>query len=121
MNIEQLREFCLSVKGCSESFPFGEDTLVFKVMGKMFAYVGLERHEGDFWLNLKCDPQRSTELREQFSYIFKGYYCGDTLLWNTVCVEQAPDKQLKELILHSRDEVIKKLSKKKQKEYNDLP
>ncbi|MDR0790699.1 MAG: MmcQ/YjbR family DNA-binding protein [Bacteroidales bacterium] len=121
MNIEQLRELCLSVKGASESCPFGDDTLVFKVMGKMFAFVGLERHNGDFWLNLKCNPQRSMELRERYSYIFKPYHSTDNLLWNTICVEQTPDTQLQELIFHSRDEVIKKLPKKKQQEYNDLP
>ena len=120
MNIEEVREFCLSVKGATESMPFDENTIVFKVMGKMFAYLGLERRDDDFWLNLKCDPERSMRLREEYSYIRRPYHAGDTYLWNTVCVLQTPDTQLKELILHSRDEVIRKLSRKKQEEYGSL-
>ncbi|MDR1724998.1 MAG: MmcQ/YjbR family DNA-binding protein [Bacteroidales bacterium] len=119
MNIEELRDFCMSVKGAEESFPFGDDTLVFKVMGKMFAYVGLERHNGDLLLNMKCDPQRSIWLREHFEYVKKPVHAGDTYQWNSICFEKMDDELLKELIIHSRDEVIKKLSKKKQQEYRN--
>jgi predicted DNA-binding protein (MmcQ/YjbR family) len=120
VDIEEVREFCLSVKGAGESMPFDDKTVVFKVMGKMFAYLGLERRDDDFWLSLKCDPERSMELRERYPYIRKAHYAGDTYLWNTVCVLQTPDAQLKELILHSRDEVIRKLSRKKQEEYRNM-
>ncbi|MDR1847121.1 MAG: MmcQ/YjbR family DNA-binding protein [Bacteroidales bacterium] len=120
MNIEELREFCLSVKGASESMPFDDNTLVFKVMGKIFALVALEQKDGGRWLNLKCDPQKSIELRERYAYIKQGWHMNG-LYWNTVYFEMGmPDKQLKELILHSKDEVIKKLPKKKQEEYNQM-
>ena len=65
MNFEELREYCLSKIGASESFPFDEHTLVFKVMGKMFAITSLEDEE--IRVNLKCDPNRSLELREMFN------------------------------------------------------
>lgn len=54
MNIEELRIYCLSIKGAEECFPFDETTLVFKVMGKMFGYAGLEAGNGDFSISLKC-------------------------------------------------------------------
>ena len=67
MNIEELREYCLSVKGATECMPFDEDTLVFKVMGKMFTYTGLRPKNGEFWANMKCDPEKSTELMEKYN------------------------------------------------------
>ena len=57
MNIEELREYCLSVKGATECMPFDEDTLVFKVMGKMFTYTGLRPKNAEFWANMKWDPE----------------------------------------------------------------
>jgi predicted DNA-binding protein (MmcQ/YjbR family) len=63
MDIEAFRDYCLSKKGTDESFPFDEKTLVFKVMGKMFALAGLEASPSS--ANLKCDPERATELREE--------------------------------------------------------
>lgn len=117
MNIEELHEYCISVKGASESFPFDESTLVFKIMNKMFAYIGLEPKDGVFFVNLKCDPTRSIELREQYEGVTKGYHtAGD--MWNSVYINSdVPDKLIKELIQHSVDEVIKKLPKYKQNEY----
>lgn len=120
MNIEEAREACLSIKGASESFPFGEDTLVFKVMDKMFAYMGLEAKDGEFWLNLKCDPERAIELRERFNGIFPGYH-SNKKYWNSIVLDSdVPHKLIKELIQHSVDEVIKKLPKVKQNEYNNI-
>jgi len=117
MNIEEVREVCLSVKGATESFPFGEDVLVFKVMNKMFAYTALEPKDGEFWLTLKCDPERVIELREHYEGIRPGFHA-DKKYWNTVVIESdVPDGLLEELIHHSVDEVIKKLSKVKQNEY----
>lgn len=119
MNIEEAREACLSIKGATESFPFGEDTLVFKVMDKMFAYMGLEARNGEFWLNVKCDPEKAIELREQYSGIFPGYH-SNKKYWNSIVLKSdVPDKVIKELIQHSVDEVIKKLPKIKQNEYNN--
>ncbi|MDH6354888.1 putative DNA-binding protein (MmcQ/YjbR family) [Dysgonomonas sp. PH5-45] len=121
MNIEEVREFCLSVKGAEECFPFDETTLVFKVMGKMFAYMGLERHGSDFMVNLKCDPEKAVELREQYDCVIPGYH-SNKKYWNSIFLEQGmPDEELKGWILHSVSEVIKGLPKKKQEEYKNLP
>ena len=121
MNIEQLREECLKIKGAEESFPFDEDTMVFKVMGKMFAFVGLTPKNGEFLVSMKCNPERSADLRERYAGITKGFYCGNTLKWNSVYLNSdVPDKLIKELIQHSADEVVGGLSKKLQKEYFEM-
>lgn len=117
MNIEEAREFCISIKGATESFPFDETTLVFKVMGKMFVYTSLTPKDGLFKLEMKCAPERSIELREQYEGVTHGMHT-TTFLWNSVYLNSdVPDSLIKELILHSVDEVIKKLPKKKQEEY----
>lgn len=121
MNIEELRTHCLSVKGASEGFPFGKDILVFKIMDKMFAYVGLSPKNGEFFVNLKCDPGKAIELRDIYNGIKRGQHTTG-LMWNSVYIESdIPDKVIKELIDHSVDEVIKKLPKKKQEEYRNIP
>ena len=120
MNIEELREYCLSVKGATESFPFDETTLVFKIMGKMFAYTGLNPKDGQFKVDLKCDPEKSSELREKYEGVRHGTHTHG-LLWNAVCLtSDVPDMLIKELIEHSVEEVIQKLPKKKQEEYKML-
>lgn len=120
MNIEEVREFCLSVKGAEECFPFDDTVLVFKVMDKMFAFMSLDRKEQGFMMNLKCDPEYAIELREHYEYVIPGYH-SNKKYWNSVYIEEVKkDTDLKEWILHSVDEVIKKLPKKKQIEYNDL-
>lgn len=120
MNIEEAREFCLSVKGASESFPFDEYVLVFKVMEKMFAYVPLNPKDGRFRISMKCDPERSTELRERYNGIIKGDHTTSNM-WNAVYIESdVPDYLIKELIQHSVDEVIKKMPQKKQEEYYNI-
>lgn len=114
MNVEQVREYCLSKKGTTESFPFDEHTLVFKVMGKMFALVALERMP--FQINLKCDPERAIELREEYDgVIIPGYHMSKTH-WNTVYVEQLPAEFVIELIDHSYQLVVDKLPKKTKEE-----
>ncbi|HCY81681.1 MAG TPA: MmcQ-like protein, partial [Xanthomarina gelatinilytica] len=68
MNIEELRKYCISKKGVTEDFPFDIDTLVFKVLGKMFVLVGLKKWEaGEKAINLKCDPEYAQELRAEYS------------------------------------------------------
>lgn len=120
MNIEEVREACVSIKGATESFPFGDDTLVYKVMDKMFAYMGLESRDGEFWLNVKCDPEKAIELRERYNGVRPGYH-SNKKYWNTIVIESdVSDVLIKELIQHSVDEVIKKLPKVKQAEYNNL-
>jgi len=121
MNIEELREYCISIKGATESFPFDETTLVFKVMEKMFAYIGLEPKDGQFAVNLKCAPEKSIELRERYQGVRNGIHMPQGFLWNAVHLESdVPDKLIQELIEHSVEEVIKKLPKKKQQEYKEL-
>ena len=117
MNIEEFREKCLSIKGSTESFPFiDKRILTFKVMDKMFAYTFLESKDGVFRVNLKCDPERSVELRERYNGIVQTDF--KTLLWNQLIIDSdIPDQLISELIQHSVDEVVKKLSKKKREEY----
>ncbi len=119
MNIEELREYCISIKRSSESLPFIDPSvLVFKVMDKMFAYIALNPKDGIFKVNLKCDPEKSIKLRERYHGITATDF--KTLLWNTVYLESdVPDKLVEELISHSADEVIRKLPKKKQEEYRN--
>lgn len=106
MNIEEFREYCMSKPGVTEEFPFGEDTLVFKVMGKMFALTNLE---GDWSLNLKCDPERAIELREKFPAIQPGYHMSK-VHWNTVMMDGSLNRNLiLELIDHSYQLVVDKL------------
>lgn len=118
MNVEELRELCISKKGVTEEFPFDESTLVFKVMGKMFALVALERLP--LQCNLKCDPERAVELREEYDgVIIPGYHMSKKH-WNTLFVEQLPPKLIIELIDHSYDLVAASLTKKLQQELQNL-
>jgi len=118
MNIETFREHCLSIKGTTESTPFlGHNVLVFKVMDKMFAMLPLEPKDGVFWVDLKCDPTYTQELRDTYNGITPGHV-KTTMLWHRVfLVSDVPDKLIVELIRHSVDEVIKNLPKKRQDEY----
>ncbi|MDR1756348.1 MAG: MmcQ/YjbR family DNA-binding protein [Culturomica sp.] len=117
MNIEEFREYCLSIKGSTESLPFlNHHVLVFKVMDKMFAYIPLAPKDGIFRADLKCNPERSMELREKYNGITETDF--KTPLWNLVTLESdVPDRLIEELIRHSVDEVIKKLPKRKQEAY----
>jgi len=110
MNIELARAYCLSKKGATESFPFNETTLVFKVMDKMFGLMGLDKDP--FTMNLKCDPERAIELRDEYDGdIIPGFHMSKKH-WNTVFFEsELSDALLKELIDHSYDLVVSKLRK----------
>jgi predicted DNA-binding protein (MmcQ/YjbR family) len=108
MDIESFRAYCIKKKGVTEDFPFDEDTLVFKVMGKMFALVDVDLFES---INLKCLPQRSLELREQYSGITPGYHMNKNH-WNTILMDgSVPDNLIIELIDHSYDLVVQNLPK----------
>lgn len=112
MNIEEFREFCLSKKDVTESFPFDEETLVFKVNGKMFA---LTNTVGDFTMNLKCDPEKAVDLREHYSCVIPGYHM-DKKHWNTVIIDgSVPDDLLNEWIDDSYNLVVQKHKGKKSK------
>ena len=121
MNIEQLHQYCLSKKGVTEHFPFDEVTLVFKVMGKVFAITGLDSWErGETKMNLKCDPEWSQELRGQYDGINPGWHMNKKH-WNTITFnEDVSDQFAFELIDHSYDLVVKGLTKKLKAELNSL-
>lgn len=121
MNVEQYRNYCISKKGVTEHFPFDEDTLVFKVMGKMFALSSLKKwEEGMPSVNLKCDPDRALELRAQYEAVQPGYHMNKQL-WNTISINQdVPDKMILELIDHSYDLIVAGLTKKLQAELKNL-
>lgn len=110
MNIEEFRACCIDRKGVSEEFPFDSDTLVFKVMGKIFALAPLERLPPQ--ANLKCDPERALELREEYDGIIVPGYHMSKVHWNTLYFEQLPSALIRELINHSYDLVVAKLPKK---------
>jgi len=111
MNIESLREYCLSKPGAEETLPFGPDTLVYKVAGKAFLLTGLDKEQLRF--NVKCDPDKTVELREEFPCVLPGYHMNKKH-WNTIVVDGSVSvKQLKEWIDHSYELVVKPLSKKR--------
>lgn len=109
MNIEDFRNYCIAKPGVTEAFPFDNKTLVFKVMGKMFALTGIETFNS---INLKCDPELALELREDFYSIKPGYHMSKKH-WNTVEVDgDVIDKKIFELTDHSYELVVKGLTKK---------
>lgn len=118
MNIEIFREYCLSKKGVAEEFPFDETTLVFKVMGKMFALTDLEN---DFSANLKCDPEKAITLREKYTAVKPGYHMNKKH-WNTISDDgSVTDELFYSWIDDSYELVIEKLPKSKKIELLNLP
>lgn len=111
MDIEQLQEYCLSKPGVEETLPFGPDTLVYKVAGKVFLLTSLDNKDG-FRFNVKCDPTMAEELREQYACVQPGFHMNKKH-WNTIIADGSVSlKLLKEWIDHSYDLVIKGLPKK---------
>ena len=111
MNIEELRNFALSLHEVEESFPFGEDTLVFKTKNKIFLLVSLSSVPLQF--NVKCNPDRAVELREQFSSVLPGYHMNKKH-WNTIIIDgEIPRKTLCEFIQDSYVLVAGSSKKKK--------
>lgn len=84
MNIETIREHCLKKPGVTEDFPFDENTLVFRVMKKMFLLASID--EIPLRINLKCDPEKAVELRERYDSVLPGYHMNKTH-WNTVVID----------------------------------
>ena len=113
MDAESLRNYCLSKKAAEETLPFGPENLVMKVGGKIFAIFPVEP---PFTVNLKCDPERAIELREQYDAIQPGYHMNKAH-WNTIILDGSlGDKKIKELIDHSYELIVKSLPKKVQEE-----
>lgn len=110
MDIETLRTYCLSKKAVTEDFPFGEDTLVFRVMNKIFLLVSLSSNPLQF--NAKCDPDKAIELREQYDAVQPGYHMNKKH-WNTIILDGSLSTSLvKEMIDDSYALIVKSLSKK---------
>ncbi len=106
MNIEEIREHCIKKPGTEESFPFGPETLVFKVDGKIYLLLSLDAKPASF--NVKCDPEKAEALRETYSCVIPGYHMNKKH-WNTVIVDgTVPGRLLKEWIDDSYDLVRKK-------------
>lgn len=115
MNIEEVRDYCLSLPQVTEDFPFDETTLVFRIAGKIFAMVDLENTE---WFVLKCEPEYALDLREKYPEI-SGAWHMNKKYWNQLNLYGTlSDKLIQDLIRHSYNEVIKKLPKKIREEKN---
>jgi predicted DNA-binding protein (MmcQ/YjbR family) len=108
MNIEEFRDFCLSLPGATEETPFGPDTLVFKVGGKIFALTNLQTFES---FNVKCDPELAEELREQYDFVRPGFH-QNKKHWNTILVGSgATLTQQRQWITHSYQLIVTALPK----------
>lgn len=116
MQFDTVQQICLSLPLVTESFPFDEDTLVWKVAGKMFCLGSIRHFES---VNLKCEPAYAAELRERYTQIQPGYHMNKTL-WNTVYFDGLHESLIRDLIIHSYDEVVRKLPLKVQKEIQAL-
>ena len=116
MNIEELRDFCLSLKGVVESTPFDDKTLVFSIKGKMFCATDITTFE---FVNVKCNPEKAIQLREQYDEVNPGYYMNKKY-WNSIKTNgKITKEQFNEWITESYDLVIAGLPKKTQKELSE--
>jgi predicted DNA-binding protein (MmcQ/YjbR family) len=117
LNIEIFRAHCLSKKGVTEEFPFGEDVMVMKVMGKMFALASIQDFDG---ISLKADPEKAVELREHYPAVQPGYHLNKKH-WNTVLLDGSiSDKLIKSWIDESYDLVAQTLTKRQKTELGTL-
>ena len=106
MDIIEICDYCLSLEGAEQTFPFGPDVMVFKVQGKIFLLVPLDTR--DLRFNVKCDPERAIELRERHACVLPGYHMNKKY-WNTVVVDGSiRTTELKSWIDHSYELVKKK-------------
>lgn len=121
MNLQQLYEFCLFKPKATEHFPFDESSLVFKIGAKIFALTSLKDWENENpTINLKCDPEKTIELRATFEGVNPGFHMNKTH-WNTVTINSdVSDKMIYELINHSYDLVFRSLTTKTQAEILEL-
>lgn len=117
-DVESFRSYCLSKKAVTEEFPFDAETLVFKVMGKMFAVTGLEHIP--FQVSLKCDPERAIDLRDEYPEAITGAYHMNKKHWNSIIPAAIPPQLLKELIDHSYELVVGGLTRKQREQLNQM-
>ena len=119
MDIEQLRDYCLSLPHSSEGMPFGDGCIVYKVVDRVFAIMAPDG--GEPRLSLKCDPDRAEDLRAAYPAIIPGYHLNKKY-WNTLLLDQhLPPKLLSFLIRHSRNEASAKLTKRVRTELGITP
>lgn len=117
MNIEDFRAYCLSFKGATESMPFDDKVLVFKVMNKMFCLTNIEDFSS---INVKCDPEHAIALREQYEAVQPGYHMSK-VHWNTVHLDGSlPVAQIHQWVQDSYDLIVSGLTKKLQAELAEL-
>jgi len=117
MNIEQFRDYCLGLKGTTEAFPFDNKTLVFKCMNKMYALLDVDNFNS---LNLKCDPEKAVELREQYHAVTAGYHMNKKH-WNTITINaDLNDNMLLNLTSHSYELIVNGLTKTQKAELAQL-
>ena len=117
MDLEQCRDFCLSLKETKEGFPFDDRTIVFTVKGKMFCLTDIETFE---YINIKCDPEEAIELRERYDSVTPGFHMNKNH-WNSVKIRgNIPDKTLKEWITNSYNLIVLSLPKKVRGDLNPL-
>ncbi len=118
MNIEEVREYCLAKRGVEEGMPFGDGVLVFKIGGKLFALMSLDKQPSS--VNLKCDPELAIQLREQYDAVQPGYHMNKQH-WNTVTLDgSVPRSELCAWIDHSFDLIRVSLPKAIQTQLNNL-
>lgn len=117
MNIEDFREYCLSLPKVTEDMPFGEDVLVFRLHNKIFACVNMVQHD---MAAMKCDPEKAIELRERYPSI-EGAFHWNKKFWNQVRFnKEVSDKMIKELVDHAYNEIWKSLPKKLREETDKI-
>jgi predicted DNA-binding protein (MmcQ/YjbR family) len=117
MTLDSFRSYCLSFQGVTEETPFDNVTLVFKVMGKMFALADMDIFES---ITLKCNPDKAIELREQYDSVNEGYHMHKKY-WNTITVNSdMADKEILTWIKHSYDLIVASLPKKVREELATL-
>lgn len=117
MNVESVRDYCLSLPLATEDFPFDETTLVFRVLGKIFAMIDLE---DTTWFVLKCDPEYAIELRDAHTEIAEAWHMNKKY-WNQIDLNgELSDTKIQGLIRHSYSEVVKKLTKKVKAENEEI-
>lgn len=117
MNIETIRNYCLSLPLATEDFPFDETTLVFRVLGKIFAMVDLEHPE---WVSLKCSPEYALELRDAHTEI-EGAWHMNKKYWNQVNLTgRLDDAFVQGLVRHSYSEVVRKMTRKERMEHEEI-
>ena len=115
MNAEEVRDYCMNLNNTTESFPFDDVSLVFKVENKMYLLISLDASEPN--IAVKCDPEKAEILRDRYSAVEPAYHFNKKY-WNNIYMNKdMPDNEIKQWIDHSYHEVIRKLPKKIREQY----